>query len=306
MSAWKKTAALASNTVSRCVFAAVLCVGGATMASAQEAPPVETAPTAEGTAGSPSDVAADGPTSDATDAKVESEEGAPPAEGEASAPGTSDGAVSGEEASEGASTEVEGDAATSEGTEQSTEGEGALNLQTADQEYHLKLNHLEGKISDLKFQIFRSKAKLQMLTEEVTGGLGIGSGLVIVHYNDMSEGFFHLVEAHYFLDGKELWQEIDDSGLLLTAKRERSVLEGPMVEGSHTLTVSLVYRGNGTGLFSYLKGYTWRLKDSYTFTVEPGKRVFIQVHGFEQGNFTTELKDRPAIRFDTEIKDQAN
>ncbi|MCP4503008.1 MAG: hypothetical protein GY822_23980 [Deltaproteobacteria bacterium] len=299
MSVRKTTAYQASNPLFRSIFAALVCAWlPFTSASAQETStesPIGDAPAAESPvveSESPSAKTPAAETLAAGDDETAAEssasaEGAEPADGSATSEGS--------ELPEGA--ESPGDAA---------DDDDALNLQTADQEYHLKLNQLEGKISDLKDQIFRSKAKLQMLTEEVTGGLGIGSGLVIVHYNDMSAGFFQLVEAHYFLDGKPLWQEVDDSGELLTEKREQIVLEGPMVEGSHTLTVNLVYRGNGNGLFSYLKGYTWRLKDSYTFTVEAGKQVFIQVHGFEQGNFTTELKDRPAIRFDTEIKDMAN
>jgi hypothetical protein len=172
--------------------------------------------------------------------------------------------------------------------------------QTADEEYDLKMRELEDMVSELKEQIFRSKAKLQLLAEQVAGGVGTGAKIVIVHKNQMGAEFL-LVEANYFLDGQPLWQESDATGLKLTEKKEVPVWDGNIVEGSHTLTVNLVYKGNGTGVFRYLSAYSWKLKDSITFTAEPGKVVTIDAVGFEQGNFTTQIEERPRIRFDVNI-----
>ncbi len=177
---------------------------------------------------------------------------------------------------------------------------GAEDLQTADEAYSLKVRELEGRINDLKEQIFRSKAKLTLLTEQVTGGLGTGASAVIIHDNQMG-GSFMLTEAHYFLDGAPIWQDTDETGERLTEAKERQLFDGNLVEGSHTLTVQLVYKGNGSGVFSYLSGYTFRLKNALTFDAEPGKVITIRSVGFEQGNFTTELTDRPAVRFDTQV-----
>lgn len=173
-------------------------------------------------------------------------------------------------------------------------------LQTADEAYNLKVRELEGRINDLKEQIFRSKAKLTLLTEQVTGGLGTGASAVIIHDNQMG-GSFVLTEAHYFLDGAPIWQDTDETGVRLTEMKERQLFDGNLVEGSHTLTVQLVYKGNGSGVFSYLSGYTFRLKNALTFEAEPGKVITIRSVGYEKGNFTTELTDRPAVRFDTQV-----
>jgi hypothetical protein len=168
---------------------------------------------------------------------------------------------------------------------------------TADEEYDVKMRELEDMVSELKEQIFRSKAKLQLLAEQVAGGVGVGAKIVIVHKNQMGQSFL-LTEANYYLDGQPLWQEVDESGAKLTEKREVPVWDGNIVEGSHTLTVNLVYKGNGTGVFRYLSAYKWTLKDNITFTAEPGKVVTIESVGFEKGNFTTPTEERPAIRFD--------
>lgn len=179
----------------------------------------------------------------------------------------------------------------------------AEDLQTADEAYTLKSRELEGRINDLKEQIFRSKAKLTLLTEQVTGGLGTGASAVIVHDNAMG-GNFLLTEAHYFLDGAPIWQDTDEGGTRLTELKERQLFDGNLVEGSHTLTVQLVYKGNGSGVFSYLSGYTFRLKNALTFDAEPGKVITIRSVGYEKGNFTTELTDRPAVRFDTQVAEE--
>lgn len=172
---------------------------------------------------------------------------------------------------------------------------------TTDEEYGLRMKQLETSIAELKEQIFRSKAKLTLLTEQVQGGSNAGSRLVISHKNQMSDAFL-LVEVDYFLDGTPLWQEVDETGRKLTVKKEYALWDGPIVDGPHTLTVELSYKGNGTGAFKYLAGYEWKLKDAITFTAEPGKLVIIDAVAFEQGTFTTEMKDRPRIRFDKNVK----
>ncbi len=172
---------------------------------------------------------------------------------------------------------------------------------SADREYGLKMKELEDSVAELKEQIFRSKAKLTLLTEQVQGGNSAGARVVVNHKNQMG-GNFLLVEVDYFLDGTPLWQELDETGAKLTPMKEHPLWDGNIIEGSHTLSVELKYRGNGTGVFQYLNGFKFDLKDSITFTAEAGKLITIDVVGFEKGNFTTEMTERPAIRFDQNVQ----
>ena len=100
-----------------------------------------------------------------------------------------------------------------------------------------------------------------------------------------------------------LHQDADETGERFKNEGEIIIFDGPIVEGTHTLTVSLVYRGEGSGLFSYLDGYAFHLKDSFTFTTEQGKITTNKVVGFEKGDFTTSYLERPALRLDSEIID---
>jgi hypothetical protein len=70
--------------------------------------------------------------------------------------------------------------------------------------------------------------------------------------------------------------------------------------------VNLVYAGNGFGIFSYLKGYRFKIRSSYTFSAEEGKFTEIKVVGFERGGITTDLRERPTVRYDVDVmKDTA-
>jgi hypothetical protein len=68
----------------------------------------------------------------------------------------------------------------------------------------------------------------------------------------------------------------------------------------------MVYRGHGYGIFSYLEGYKFKLQSNQTFNAEGGKVTTVKVVGFEKGGITSDIKDKPAIRYDiSATKDQS-
>jgi hypothetical protein len=79
--------------------------------------------------------------------------------------------------------------------------------------------------------------------------------------------------------------------------KEFDVYNGAIQPGSHTLSVVMLYQGNGFGVFSYLKGYKMNVKSSQTFVAGEAKATAITVVGYEKGNMTTNLQDRPAVDF---------
>jgi hypothetical protein len=173
-----------------------------------------------------------------------------------------------------------------------------------DSEHAIKLRGLEEKVNDLKERIFRSKARLILLRETVLQGVISGAKAVIVHRNEMGSSFT-LESVSYSLDSAPVFNKQDSKGEL-DEKEEIEIFNGPIVPGNHNLSVYMVYRGNGYGVFSYLKGYTFKIKSSYAFTAEEGKITTIKIVGYEKGGITTDLKDRPAIRYDVEVKQDVN
>lgn len=161
--------------------------------------------------------------------------------------------------------------------------------------YAVRLRDLEQRIDALKEQIFRSKARLSLLAETVLGGVVAGAQAVIIHENRMSSSY-RLVKAVYALDGARLFSKADEEGTL-GDQQEFEIYNGSIVPGEHNVTVNLEYRGHGYGIFSYLKGYRFRVRSSYTFSAPEGKRITIRVVGYEKGGPTAPLEERPAVRY---------
>jgi hypothetical protein len=172
---------------------------------------------------------------------------------------------------------------------------------SGDDAYRLKVQELETRVNELKEKIFRSKSRLAILKETVLASSIAGSEAQIVHRNEMGSSF-RLEKVSYSLDGSQIFSRAE-SDAKLDEQEEIEIFNGPIVPGNHLVAVVMVYRGNGYGIFSYLNGYVFTLRSSYTFRAEEGKLARLKIVGFEKGGMTTDLKDRPAIRFDTELVD---
>ena len=170
---------------------------------------------------------------------------------------------------------------------------------TAEEAFSTRVRTLEEQVVDLKEKVFRSKARLQLLQETVLGGdLSSGARAVLYHRNEMGNSFV-LESVTYALDGAPIFTRTDESEDL-ARREELEIFNGRIVPGQHQIAVKLVYRGHGYGVFSYLEGYRFKVQSSYTFNAEPGKATTVRVVGFEKGGLTTDLQDRPAVRYDIE------
>ena len=172
---------------------------------------------------------------------------------------------------------------------------------TGDETYEQTIKGLEHRVNELKEKIFRSKTRLAILKESVLASTIAGAEAEIVHRNEMGSSF-RLEKVTYSLDGGPIFSEVDKDGSL-DSREQIEIFSGPIVPGNHTISVVMVYRGHGYGIFSYLEGYVFRLRSSHTFFAEEGKLTRVHVVGYEKGGITTDLKERPDIRYDTQIVD---
>jgi hypothetical protein len=172
--------------------------------------------------------------------------------------------------------------------------------QTADEEFTVRVKTMEEQVNDLKEKIFRTKARLLLLQESVLGGGSVSQGAkaVLVHRNEMGSSFL-LESVAYALDGAPVYTKVDVEGDL-DKKEEFEIFNGRIVPGQHQIAVKLQFRGHGFGIFSYLEGYKFKVQSSYTFDAEAGRVTNVKIVAFEKGNITTDLKDRPSVRYDLE------
>lgn len=171
----------------------------------------------------------------------------------------------------------------------------------ADSSVNVKLRSIEERVNELKEKIFQSKARLSQLQEVVLHGAIAGAKAVLVHKNEMGSSF-RLRRVQYALDGAPIFNRADAGSDALDELAEFEIFNGAIAPGNHQISVYLEYQGYGFGVFSYLQGYVFRIKSSYTFNAEEGKVTTVQVVGYEKGGITTEFQDRPAVRYDIEIE----
>ena len=168
-----------------------------------------------------------------------------------------------------------------------------------DQPFNLRLRALEERVNELKEKIFQSKARLIQLQEVVLHGTISGAKAVLVHKNEMG-GSFRLARVQYALDGAPIFNRVDSGQGELDAQHEIEIFNGSIAPGNHMISAYLEYQGYGYGVFNYLRGYLFKIKSSYAFNAEEGKMTTVRIVGFEKGGFTTELRDRPTVRYDVE------
>jgi hypothetical protein len=161
--------------------------------------------------------------------------------------------------------------------------------------FAVRLRDLEQRIDELKEQIRRSHTRLSLLSDTIlSGGVG-GARSEIEFQNDMSDAF-RLTKLLVVLDGAVLYNKADESGAL--AEQEKiPIFSGSIPPGDHTVQVKVELRGHGYGVFSYLRGYSFKVENSHSFTVTEGKTVQLNLIAYEKGGITTPLEQRPNLRF---------
>jgi hypothetical protein len=161
--------------------------------------------------------------------------------------------------------------------------------------YGDRLDGLQNEVETLKDKIFRSKARLTLLKETVLRGVLAGSRVIIAHRNLMGSGF-RLVRIVYLMDGAQIYARTDETGGL-DSEDELVIYDGNLPPGPHNVTVEALYRGHGYGVFSYLSQYTFESRNSHSFTAPENGAIKVSSVGFESGNITTEMRDRPSFQW---------
>ena len=174
--------------------------------------------------------------------------------------------------------------------------EAAAEQFVTDPQFGRRLGTMEEHVNTLKEQVFRSKATLQLLKEIVIQGGSAGPRSTLSHVNDLGPSY-RLESIAYYLDGQSIFAKADPGGSLDSAK-ELKVWDGAIPPGSHNLTVNMVLKGNGFGVFDYVDGYTFKVQSSYAFAAEEGQATQVRVVVDEKRGLGVGFKDRPSVEYD--------
>ena len=160
--------------------------------------------------------------------------------------------------------------------------------------YDVKIRELEEKVVGLKEKIFRTKTRLMLLKERILNDVIAEAKSVIVHVNDMGSSF-EPVQVLYHLDGEKIYFQDNETGTL-TSDDPIEIYSGNVMPGNHVLSVEMVYRGDSP-LFVYLKDYLFKLRANYTFYATKGKITEVRAIGYQKGDITYDITERPSIKF---------
>lgn len=217
----------------------------------------------------------------------------PPGGGEASAPQPEEGGETGVAAGE------EGQA-TGVGLQPGAAAEGSLKLRPPPGRA-ISSDEIEGRTRQLSKLMESSEERLRALADRVLTGK-IGRAGSLMQFNNEMGPSFKLVKAVFALDGAPIFNRIDESGDL-GARDQIELFNGSIVPGEHRLSVNLEFRGHGYGIFSYLKGYRFKVRSSYTFRVAEGKLSQVRIVSYEKGDQNTPLEERPDVRYVERVED---
>jgi hypothetical protein len=164
-------------------------------------------------------------------------------------------------------------------------------------EFNRELLTIEENVNSLKERVFRSKATLQLLKEIVVQGSSSGSRGSIYHVNKLGRGYT-IESIAYYLDGQGKYSKVDPSGSL-HKEREIKIFDGPVPPGNHNLTVHLKLKGNGYGIFSYVKDYVFNVQATTAFVAEDGKSCKVRAVVNERSGIGRSFTERPYVKFET-------
>lgn len=161
------------------------------------------------------------------------------------------------------------------------------------------LRDVDRRIGDLKDQIFRAKARLSLLSEKHLRSSEGGVPTSVTQQNQLGV-LYRLVRVVYEVDGREVFRR-EDAAQSPIPGGELPVWDGTLRPGEHTLSATLLYRGNGNRVLSYYDQYTYTVNAAHRFSVVDGTGMRIRVLCREKGNFaTTAVENRPFIEFQVE------
>ncbi len=215
----------------------------------------------------------------------------------------------GEEEADEETTEEAGDEGTDETAEEGvTDGKApsgpslpgsassSADEEDAELSIYRELKTVESQVNDLKEKVFRSKARLLLLEEKVIRGVVSGAKAVIRHVNKLGPAY-RLQSITYYFDGNPIFQRTDPTGNGLAKEKELEIFEANVPPGNHTLSVTGVIKGRGSGLFAYLSDYSFNISSSYTFLAEDGRTTRLDAELFKQGGPAGDWVQGPAYEF---------
>lgn len=127
--------------------------------------------------------------------------------------------------------------------------------------------------------------------ETGTPGAASTTAHVTLHFQNDAGHTFRLVDARFLMDGADLPMVIN------SAERGKSyiVFSGKLPFGRHTVAAHLTHQGANHGVFSYMNGYTFKVKSDELLTVRGDQPVSFSIICKERTGFNDAVERRLVV-----------
>lgn len=161
------------------------------------------------------------------------------------------------------------------------------------------LEQFDARIDDIERKLAVAQSKVDVLRDTVLTDQVGATNVVILHSNQIGSAFV-LQKATYVLDGGVIFNK-EDRGGSLDSQKEFELFNGALTPGDHEIVVQMVYGASTLGLFTYLKGYKFKVDSKWHFAVVDGKQTKLSVVTFVKPDITQSTNEKIAVRYDLEV-----
>jgi hypothetical protein len=157
---------------------------------------------------------------------------------------------------------------------------------------------IKEEVNDQKEKVLNTKAQMN-LYRQLLKAESIDPSfpkLNIKHINEMSSRY-SIYSIAYTIDQDRVYTYyIEDNLGKQAVGRETTVYKGALVPGPHELNVEVVYRGNDSGVFSYINDFKIPVNLKKTIELKKNQNLDVEVVGYEKGWALTDFKERPDLK----------
>jgi len=132
-------------------------------------------------------------------------------------------------------------------------------------------------------------------------GQGVTSAPVVIRHQHHVGASFRLQSLSYTLSGATICRlDLARSRALETGQRALTLFRGRLPVGTYEIRQRARYRGHGVGVFSYMKGYRYRVAGGGRFEVRAETPLCVDVYSLERGagSLSKRLKVRVRVEPD--------
>ena len=158
------------------------------------------------------------------------------------------------------------------------------------------LSAITSQVDAMKTEVMSEKMQVLVLKDllKKEGLDGSRKALVIAFKNELGKRY--LVDSvTYKLNGEIIYQYVAESRATANVEKNnpQKQFETKVVPGPYNFEVQVIYRGNDSGVFSFVKDY--RITREEKMAIDVKKSNQITVSAFESGGVFADFKDRPQL-----------